>query len=126
MSDTLALVYLVLDISSNYLNISTSGYGFSNNVFSPVQTIRICHPRKPKISSTLSYYKVQTICLLMKLYNNSSDIPKSLMPWISELESLGIKSEKLNELNDVYEVKNLVENIKQTFYQDFKSSYQKE
>ena len=62
----------------------------------------------------------------MKLYNNSSDIPKSLMPWISELESLGIKSEKLNELNDAYEVKNLVENIKQTFYQDFKSSYQKE
>ena len=58
----------------------------------------------------------------MKLYTHSSDIPKSLVPWISELESLGIKSEKLNELNDVYEVKNLVENIKQTFIQDFKSS----
>ncbi len=41
----------------------------------------------------------------------------------AELESLGIKSEKLNELNDVYEVKNLVENIKQTFIQDFKSTY---
>jgi hypothetical protein len=62
----------------------------------------------------------------MKLYNNSSEIPKSLMPWIYELESLGIKSEKLNELNDVYEVKNLVENIKQTLFQDFKSSYQRE
>jgi hypothetical protein len=48
------------------------------------------------------------------------------MPWISELESLGIKSEKLNELNDVYEVKNLVENIKQTLFQDLKSCYQKE
>ena len=48
------------------------------------------------------------------------------MPWISELESLGIKSEKLNELNDVYEVKNLVENIKQTLFQDFKSCYQME
>lgn len=48
------------------------------------------------------------------------------MPWISELESLGIKSEKLNEMNDVYEVKNLVENIKQTLFQDFKSCYQKE
>ena len=45
----------------------------------------------------------------MKLYNHSFDIPKSLVPWISELESLGIKSEKLNELNDVYEVKNLGE-----------------
>jgi hypothetical protein len=62
----------------------------------------------------------------MKPYNNTSDIPKSLVPWMSELESLGIKSEKLNELNDVYEVKNLVENIKQTLFQDFKSSYQRE
>jgi len=62
----------------------------------------------------------------MKLYNNSSDIPKSLVPWISELESLGIKSEKLNELNDVYEVKNLVENIKHTLFQQFKSRYHME
>lgn len=57
-------------------------------------------------------------------YTHGSDIPKSLMPWISELDSLGIKSKKLNELNDVYEVKNLVENIKQILFQDFKSSYQ--
>lgn len=62
----------------------------------------------------------------MRHYYNSSNVPKSLVPWISELESLGIKSEKLNELNDVYEVKNLVENIKQTLFQDFKSSYQSE
>jgi len=40
------------------------------------------------------------------------------------LESLGIRSKKLNELNDVYEVKNLVENIKQTLFQDYKSSFQ--
>jgi len=60
----------------------------------------------------------------MKLYTHSSGIPKSLEPWISELESLGIKSEKLNELNDVYEVRNLVDNIKQKLFQDFKSSYQ--
>jgi hypothetical protein len=59
-----------------------------------------------------------------KFYAHDSDIPKSLMPWISELDSLGIKSKKLNELNDVYEVKNLVENIKQTLFQEFKSSYQ--
>ena len=62
----------------------------------------------------------------MRLYDNSSDIPKSLVPWITELESLGIKSEKLNELNDVYEVKNLVENIKETLFQDFKSRYRRE
>ncbi len=52
-----------------------------------------------------------------------SEMPKPLVPWVSELESLGIRSKKLNELNDVYEVKNLVENIKQTFIQDYKSSY---
>ena len=31
---------------------------------------------------------------------------------ISELESLGISASKLNELNDVYEVENLVEHLK--------------
>jgi hypothetical protein len=60
----------------------------------------------------------------IKLYTKRSDIPKPLMLWISELDSLGIKSKKLNELNDVYEVENLVENIKQSLFQDFKSSYQ--
>jgi hypothetical protein len=59
----------------------------------------------------------------IKLYTQS-EIPKSLMPFVSELESLGIRSKKLNELNDDYEVKNLVENIKQTLFQDYKSSFQ--
>ncbi len=40
---------------------------------------------------------------------------------ISELESLGIRKEKLNELNDVYEIQNLVDNLKQVFIQDYKS-----
>jgi hypothetical protein len=59
----------------------------------------------------------------IKFYTERSEIPRPLAPWISELESLGIKSKKLNELNDVYEVGNLVENIKQSLFQDFKSSY---
>ncbi|MDW0247051.1 MAG: hypothetical protein QOB17_06505 [Nitrososphaeraceae archaeon] len=59
----------------------------------------------------------------IRLYTKKTGIPNSLIPWVSELESLGIRSEKLNELNDVYEVKNLVENIKQNLFQDFKSSY---
>jgi hypothetical protein len=59
----------------------------------------------------------------IRLYTQS-EIPKSLKPFVSELESLGIRSKKLNELNDVYEVKNLVENIKQTLFQDYKSSFQ--
>jgi hypothetical protein len=59
----------------------------------------------------------------IKLYIQS-ELPRSLVPLVTELESLGIRSKKLNELNDVYEVKNLVENIKQTLFQDYKSSFQ--
>jgi hypothetical protein len=40
---------------------------------------------------------------------------------ISELESLGIRTSRLNELNDVYEMEGLVEHLKQTFIQDYKS-----
>ena len=39
---------------------------------------------------------------------------------ISELEPLGLKT-KLNELNDSYEVENLVENLKQMLFQEYKS-----
>jgi len=59
----------------------------------------------------------------MNLYIQSEN-PKSLMPWLSELESLGIRAKKLNEFNNVDEVQNLVENIKQKLFQDYKSSYQ--
>ena len=40
---------------------------------------------------------------------------------ISELESLGLETLNLNELNDSYEVEYLVKNLKQMFYQDYKS-----
>jgi hypothetical protein len=48
--------------------------------------------------------------------NNKWDIPSSM----SELESLGLETPKLNELNDSYEVENLMVNLKQMFYQDYK------
>ena len=48
--------------------------------------------------------------------NNKWDIPSSM----SELESLGLETPKLNELNDSYEVENLVVNLKQRFYQNEK------
>ena len=32
---------------------------------------------------------------------------------VSELESLGLQTPKLNELNDFYEIENLAENLKQ-------------
>ena len=44
--------------------------------------------------------------------NSKWDIPSSM----SELESLGLETPKLNELNDSYEVENLVVNLKRIFY----------
>ena len=40
---------------------------------------------------------------------------------VSELVSLGLETRNLNELNDSYEVENLVENLKQMLFQDYKS-----
>ena len=40
---------------------------------------------------------------------------------IFDLESLGLETPNLNELNDSYEVENLVENLKQMLFQDYKS-----
>ena len=40
---------------------------------------------------------------------------------VSELESLGLQTPKLNELNDFYEIENLAENLKQDLYHDYKS-----
>jgi|RhiMetdeSRZDD1v2_1073273.scaffolds.fasta_scaffold304505_4 hypothetical protein len=41
---------------------------------------------------------------------------------ISELESLGLSKVKLNEFNNLDEIENLVENLKQAFIQDYKST----
>lgn len=46
--------------------------------------------------------------------------------WGAELESLGIKAKWKNQLNDVAELAALTENIKQTYYQDYKSTYDKD
>lgn len=42
---------------------------------------------------------------------------------IDELESLGISIKKTNDLNNNYELENLIENIKQTWIQDYKTCY---
>jgi hypothetical protein len=45
--------------------------------------------------------------------SNVIDSKCDLRNSISELESLGLETPNLNELNDSYEVENLVENLKQ-------------
>ena len=55
--------------------------------------------------------------IMSDMMNRKWDLPTS----ISELESVGLETPKLNELNDSYEVENLVENLKQMLFQDYKS-----
>ena len=38
--------------------------------------------------------------------------------WLSELCSLGVTPNKVNELNDIKEISNLAENLKQSYYVD--------
>ncbi|MGB6672877.1 MAG: hypothetical protein WBE34_10615 [Candidatus Nitrosopolaris sp.] len=40
--------------------------------------------------------------------------------WLNELESLGIATKRTNELNDLNELRNLTDNIKRAFYQEYK------
>ena len=49
-------------------------------------------------------------------------VKSDLHSTISELESLGIEKPKLNELNDSYEVGNLVDNLKQMLFVDWYKS----
>ena len=56
---------------------------------------------------------------MSEMIDNKWDLPSSK----SELESLGIETPNLNELNDSYEVGNLVENLKQMLYQAYKSMH---
>jgi hypothetical protein len=43
--------------------------------------------------------------------------------WINELESLGLSVKKMNELNDLHEIRDLAENIKQDKYIHYKTDY---
>jgi len=43
--------------------------------------------------------------------------------WINELESLGISVKNINEFNDLDEIRDLTEIIKQDKYIDYKTDY---
>jgi hypothetical protein len=42
--------------------------------------------------------------------------------WLNELVSLGIQPKRKNDLNDKEELKALADNIKQVYYQDYKTA----
>jgi hypothetical protein len=43
--------------------------------------------------------------------------------WINELESLGLSVKKINEFNDLDEIRDLTEIIKQDKFLDYKTDY---
>ena len=42
--------------------------------------------------------------------------------WLNELVSLGIQPKRKNDLNDKKELEGLADNIKQVYYQDYKTA----
>ena len=59
--------------------------------------------------------------MIVTPYSRTHKVSGRVRNCISELESLAIEPKRLNELNDVYEMENLVDNIKLNFYQEYKS-----
>jgi hypothetical protein len=59
--------------------------------------------------------------MIVKPYNLSHKVTLRVQHCIDELESLAITPNRLNELNDAYEMEHLVEDIKLAFYKDYKS-----
>jgi hypothetical protein len=49
-----------------------------------------------------------------------NDHPEKYGWWLNELESLGITTNRRNELNDLNEISTLTENIKFNLYQEYK------
>ena len=59
--------------------------------------------------------------MIVTPYNRTHKVSGRVRNCISELESLAITPKRLNELNDDYEMENLVDSIKLNLYQEYKS-----
>ena len=57
--------------------------------------------------------------------STKKEYPEKYDWWISELDSLGIKMKRRNDMNDRKEITDLTENIKQTLFQEYKAVYNK-
>ena len=58
--------------------------------------------------------------MIVAPYSRTRQMSPQVRHCITELESLAITPKRLNELNDSYEMEDLVDNIKLTLYQDYK------
>lgn len=56
--------------------------------------------------------------MIVTPHNRIHKVPRNVRNCISELESLAIEPKRLNELNDAYEMEDLVDNIKLNLYQE--------
>jgi hypothetical protein len=54
---------------------------------------------------------------------SSREQPQRYDWWINELESLGLSVRKINEFNDLDEIRDLTEIIKQDKFLDYKTDY---
>ena len=59
--------------------------------------------------------------MIVASYSGTNKVSRRVRFSISELESLAITPKRLNELNDAYEMEDLVDNIKLNLYQEYKS-----
>ncbi len=61
------------------------------------------------------------LTMIVTPYNRTHKVSRRVRHAISELESLALTPNTLNELNDAYEMEHLVDSIKLTLYQEYKS-----
>ena len=59
--------------------------------------------------------------MIVTPYNRTHKVSRKVQHCMSELESLVIAPKRINELDDAYEMENLVDNIKLNLYQEYKS-----
>ena len=63
------------------------------------------------------------VCTNSRYTSIKKEYPEKYSWWLNELESL---AEQANDLNDIREVSNLTDNIKQALLQDYKTCYNEE
>lgn len=106
-------------------NLIVDGYGYCYILILAIELIRLalCHGLKRNKSNIECFNRLEQAAIIMQVtpYSLAHLISPKVREYISGLESLSISPKKINQLNDAYEMENLVDNIKLNMFQDFKS-----